>query len=77
MIYNRIDDADAERIARWPHASRLQVLMLQGNPLGEDGLRTLLDSPNLEKLRAIGASDVGEPLEKRITQRFGDNAMLR
>ncbi len=74
MIQNEIDAEGARLLAAWPHAKNLQALQLQGNPLGNAGVRALLDSPRLAGLRSFGASQVSAPLEQAIRSRFGQHA---
>jgi uncharacterized protein (TIGR02996 family) len=73
MIGNRIGADGAKQIAAWPHASRLQLLLLHdGNRLTNAGVRALLASPHLANLGGLTVSGVTERVARAVRDRFGD-----
>jgi hypothetical protein len=70
LTYNRIDDRGAEVLAKWKAASRLRVLHLKHNPMGDAGARALLDSPRLADLDGLGLTGLSEETEARMKARF-------
>jgi uncharacterized protein (TIGR02996 family) len=54
-----ITSRDASLLAVEPLLGRFRRLDLQGNPLGEDGVRRLLESPHLASLRALRLAQTG------------------
>lgn len=71
LIRNRLDDRAAEVLASWKAATGLVALHVKYNSaLSDAGLRTLLASPHLTKLDALGASPSDDATEAALRARF-------
>ena len=74
LVYGKVTDKGAARLAAWPLAASLRTLSLADNPITEVGARALAESPHLVNLTHLDL--YGTRIKKRgraaLRARFGD-----
>ncbi|MBX3159414.1 MAG: TIGR02996 domain-containing protein [Deltaproteobacteria bacterium] len=73
LAKGHIGPAGAHALAAAPLTTNLTRLVLDGNPIDDDGALAFVDSPHLAQLRELSLVDVmlGQDVRARLARRFG------